>query len=203
MKSFVSFTPIWRLASAKYCVRSASRVAGGHAAHLLVEQLRRPAAPGQRASADGEDQPAVIERRMIHPRHAQVGSAAHGTACSARAPAARTARPRARECAGCASMSAMKRCSATTEPKVPPPMTMTSKLALCPATVSAALSRCLLQRVAEKAPHVVQREGRRFRGQQLRHGMSPDPASLTASRTTPELEHLKLFEQREVETGIR
>lgn len=45
--------------------------------HFFIEQLRRPAAPRQRASADGEDQPAVTQRRMIHPRHAQIGCAAH------------------------------------------------------------------------------------------------------------------------------
>ena len=45
--------------------------------HLLIQHLGRPPAPRQRASANGEDQPSVVERRMIHPRHAQIGRAAH------------------------------------------------------------------------------------------------------------------------------
>ena len=40
--------------------------------HLLVKQFGRPAAPSQRSAADGEDQPAVVECRMIDPRHPKV-----------------------------------------------------------------------------------------------------------------------------------
>src|SRR5262245_8560733 len=42
-----------------------------------VEQLGRPAAPRQRPSTDGKDEPGVIECRMIDPRHPQVRRAAH------------------------------------------------------------------------------------------------------------------------------
>ncbi len=99
----------------------------------------RPSTPRERASADGEDQPAVVEGRMIHPRHAQIGSTTQERHVlhmlwqyerpgleHEDPPAARGVRD--------------EECSATTAPKVPPPMTITSKSRRRPATVCAALS---------------------------------------------------------------
>ena len=48
--------------------------------------------------------------------------------------------------------SVTKRCSATTEPNVPPPMTMTSKSRLRPPTVTAALSNASCKVLQRKRP---------------------------------------------------
>ena len=45
--------------------------------HLFIEQFRRPPAPGKRTSANGKDEPAVVERRMVEPGNAQIGRASH------------------------------------------------------------------------------------------------------------------------------
>src|ERR1043166_3522500 len=42
-----------------------------------IQELRRPATPGQRTAANSEDEPKIIEYRMVYPRHAKVRRATH------------------------------------------------------------------------------------------------------------------------------
>src|SRR5215467_2602191 len=44
---------------------------------LDVQKLGRPAAPGQRPSANGKEQAGIVERRVVDPGHAHVGRAIH------------------------------------------------------------------------------------------------------------------------------
>ena len=145
--------------------RAAGRFDGlGPYGHFQVQQLRRPPAPGERAPADGEDQPAVVERRMIGPRHAQIRSATEErhvlhvlgqnewTGFEDENP------PGARR-VGDEQMFGDHRAER------PAPDDNHVEVPLVPGHRLGSAVERLLQRVAEEAPHVVQREGCGLRGE--------------------------------------
>ena len=131
---------------------------------LDIEQFGRPAAPGQGPAANGEEKAGIIECRMIDPRHAQVRRTTHKRHVlhvlgqdegpgfeNQNAPAARRIRDKEMLRDDAAEGAAADDDGVETTGPAPDGLRRTVER--------------LLQGVAEEAPHIVQRESGRFRGQ--------------------------------------